>query len=43
MAARDPATPRQLNPAYDSGDHLHFNPTGYAALAAAVPLRWLTP
>ncbi|MFD0524557.1 GDSL-type esterase/lipase family protein [Paractinoplanes durhamensis] len=42
VAARDPAVPRQLNPAYDVGDHLHFNPTGYAALAAAVPLRWLS-
>jgi lysophospholipase L1-like esterase len=42
VAARDPAVPRQLNPAYDVGDHLHFNPTGYGALAAAVPLRWLS-
>jgi lysophospholipase L1-like esterase len=38
--ARDPANPRQLNPAYDVGDHLHFNPTGYGVLAAAVPSRW---
>ncbi|GIM95345.1 SGNH/GDSL hydrolase family protein [Paractinoplanes toevensis] len=43
VAARDPATPRRLNPAYDTGDHLHLNPAGYAALAAAVPLRWLSP
>ncbi|MCU7730196.1 SGNH/GDSL hydrolase family protein [Actinoplanes sp. KI2] len=42
VAARDPANPRQLNPAYDVGDHLHMNPSGYGALAAAVPLRWLT-
>ncbi|MFI5892383.1 SGNH/GDSL hydrolase family protein [Actinoplanes sp. NPDC051513] len=42
VAARDPAVPRQLNPAYDTGDHLHLNPTGYGALAAAVPLRWLS-
>ena len=42
IAARDPANPRQLNPLYDVGDHLHLNPTGYGALAAAVPLRWLT-
>ena len=40
-AARDPADPRALNPAYDTGDHLHLNPTGYAALAAAVPLSLL--
>jgi lysophospholipase L1-like esterase len=42
VAARDPANPRQLNPLYDVGDHLHMNPTGYGALAAAVPLRWLS-
>ena len=42
IAARDPADPRRLNPAYDVGDHLHLNPTGYGALAAAVPLRWLS-
>jgi lysophospholipase L1-like esterase len=36
-AARDPALPRQLRPAYDVGDHLHLNPTGYHALADAVP------
>jgi lysophospholipase L1-like esterase len=34
---RDPANPRQLLPAFDVGDHLHLNPTGYGALAAAVP------
>ncbi|MEJ2852947.1 MULTISPECIES: SGNH/GDSL hydrolase family protein [unclassified Saccharothrix] len=38
--ARDPADPRRLNPAYDTGDHLHFNPAGYQALADAVPARW---
>jgi lysophospholipase L1-like esterase len=36
-AARDPAVPRQLLAAYDVGDHLHLNPTGYHALADAVP------
>ncbi len=36
-AARDPALPRQILPAYDVGDHLHLNPTGYRALADAVP------
>ena len=39
QAARDPANPRELNPAFDVGDHLHMNPAGYAALAAAVPAR----
>ncbi|GGT40919.1 SGNH/GDSL hydrolase family protein [Nonomuraea spiralis] len=36
-AARDPAAPRALLPAYDVGDHLHLNPAGYRALAEAVP------
>lgn len=39
---RDPVTPRQLLPAYDTGDHLHLNPTGYRALADAVPARLFT-
>jgi lysophospholipase L1-like esterase len=30
-----------MNPAYDSGDHLHPNDTGYAAMAAAVDLSRL--
>ncbi|MDT7785631.1 MAG: hypothetical protein QOF58_4050 [Pseudonocardiales bacterium] len=38
-AVRDPASPRQLLPAADVGDHLHLNPTGYRMLAEAVPLR----
>jgi lysophospholipase L1-like esterase len=37
LAARDPASPRRLLPAFDEGDHLHLNPTGYQALADAVP------
>lgn len=36
--ARDPDSPRQLLPAFDVGDHLHLNPTGYQALADAVPV-----
>ncbi|MFS2295380.1 MAG: hypothetical protein FWJ90_22220 [Actinomadura sp.] len=36
-AARDPADPRRLHPAYDTGDRLHLNPAGYKALADAVP------
>jgi lysophospholipase L1-like esterase len=36
---RDPAAPRNLLPAYDTGDHLHLNPTGYKAMADAVPAR----
>ncbi|MFD6427051.1 SGNH/GDSL hydrolase family protein [Streptomyces sp. NPDC060198] len=38
-AARDPQNPRRLLPAYSDADHLHLNPAGYAALAAAVPAR----
>jgi lysophospholipase L1-like esterase len=41
--ARDPANPQQLLPAYDVGDHLHLNPTGYKALADAVPAALLEP
>ena len=40
-AMGDPADPLALNPAYDSGDHLHPNEAGMAAMAAAVPLRYL--
>lgn len=35
---RDPQHPERLLPAYDSGDHLHPSPAGYAAMANAVPL-----
>jgi lysophospholipase L1-like esterase len=37
-ATRDPAKPAALNPAYDSGDHLHPNDVGYAAMANSVDL-----
>lgn len=33
---RNPALPLELLPAYDSGDHLHPNPTAGAAWAAAI-------
>ncbi|HEX5493836.1 MAG TPA: GDSL-type esterase/lipase family protein, partial [Mycobacteriales bacterium] len=35
-ALADPASPRRLAPALDSGDHLHPNDAGLAAIAAAV-------
>ena len=35
----DPADPERLNPAWDSGDHLHPNPAGYRALADSIPLN----
>jgi lysophospholipase L1-like esterase len=38
----DPAHPSRLLPAYDSGDHLHPNDAGYAAMAGAVPARLLS-
>jgi lysophospholipase L1-like esterase len=39
LAVRDPANPTFISPALDSGDHLHLNPSGYQAIAAAVDLR----
>ena len=38
---RDPGHPARLLPTYDSGDHLHPNDAGYAAIAAALPLATL--
>jgi lysophospholipase L1-like esterase len=38
---RDPANPLQINPAYDSGDHLHPNDAGYQAMANSISLRML--
>jgi lysophospholipase L1-like esterase len=40
-AVRDPQQPDRLGAAYDAGDHLHLNDTGYAALGNAVDLRSL--
>jgi lysophospholipase L1-like esterase len=42
-ATRDPARPARLLPAYDSGDHLHPNDTGYEAMARAVDLSLFRP
>jgi lysophospholipase L1-like esterase len=42
LALRDPAQTNRLNPAYDSGDHLHPNDAGYQAMAQAVPLNLFT-
>ncbi|MGW0998202.1 SGNH/GDSL hydrolase family protein [Streptomyces sp. NPDC002523] len=38
---RDPANPAALNPAYDSGDHIHPNDAGMKAMADAIDLRLL--
>jgi lysophospholipase L1-like esterase len=40
-AVRDPADPSRINPAFDGGDHLHFNLAGYLAMGNAVPLELL--
>jgi lysophospholipase L1-like esterase len=40
-AVRDPDRPSRMLPAHDSGDGLHPNPSGHAALAAAVDRRHL--
>jgi lysophospholipase L1-like esterase len=37
----DPADPQRLDPAYDSGDHLHPNDAGYKAMADAISLTML--
>ncbi|MER6352564.1 SGNH/GDSL hydrolase family protein [Streptomyces sp. NPDC001634] len=35
-AVRDPARPDRMRPAYDQGDHLHFNDAGMKALADTI-------
>jgi lysophospholipase L1-like esterase len=35
---RDPAHPRRLRPAFDSGDHLHPGDAGYRAMAEAIDI-----
>jgi lysophospholipase L1-like esterase len=40
---RDPARPSRLNPAFDSGDHLHPGDAGYRAMADALRLEDLLP
>ena len=40
-AVADPTDPRRISSSFDSGDHLHLNNDGYAALAFAVPLDGL--
>jgi lysophospholipase L1-like esterase len=39
---RDPSDPAQMQPVYDSGDHLHPNDTGYLAIADSINLQILT-
>jgi len=40
-AMADPSNPQMLNPAYDSGDHLHPNDAGYQVMANAINLKML--
>ncbi|HTU85909.1 MAG TPA: SGNH/GDSL hydrolase family protein [Solirubrobacteraceae bacterium] len=40
-AVADPQDPERLNPAFDSGDHLHPNAAGYRAMAAAIDVAAL--
>ncbi|MEU6034157.1 SGNH/GDSL hydrolase family protein [Actinomadura sp. NPDC047616] len=37
-ALRSPSAPDTLDPAFDSGDHLHLNDAGYRAMADAIDL-----
>ncbi|OIJ88478.1 SGNH/GDSL hydrolase family protein [Streptomyces colonosanans] len=40
-AVRDPANPARILPAYDPGDHLHFNDAGMSALADTIDPAFL--
>jgi lysophospholipase L1-like esterase len=40
-AMQSPSDPQMLNPAFDSGDHLHPNDAGYQAMANAINLALL--
>lgn len=41
-AVRDPVAPDRILPAFDSGDHLHFEDAGLRAMADAIDLHSLT-
>jgi lysophospholipase L1-like esterase len=38
LAVRDPSSPSQILPAYDSGDHVHPNDAGYRAMGQSINL-----
>jgi lysophospholipase L1-like esterase len=40
---QNPADPAKINPAFDSGDHLHPNNAGLRAMGDAIPLAFFTP
>ena len=39
---RDPSHPTRMRPEFDSGDHLHPNDAGYAAMGNSIDLRLFT-
>jgi lysophospholipase L1-like esterase len=39
-AVQDPANPDRMQPAYDSGDHLHPGDAGYKAMGDAIDLSF---
>jgi lysophospholipase L1-like esterase len=43
MIMADPVNPGQMLPAYDTGDHLHPNETGYRMMAEGVDLKLFEP
>lgn len=42
-AVRDPQSPTRLLPEFDSGDHLHLSPAGYARLGEALEPKLFSP
>lgn len=40
---KDPADPDRINPLYDSGDHIHPNPAGYALMGESIDLTIFDP
>ncbi len=41
-AVQDPRRTSRIKPRFDGGDHLHFSPAGYRALANTISLSTLT-
>jgi len=40
---RDKSAPARINPAFDSGDHLHPNDAGYTAMGESIDLTLFKP
>jgi len=43
MVVRDPSAPGRINPAFDSGDHLHPGDAGYKAMGDSIDLALFKP